>query len=174
MGAEMDDETRKRILALLGQHRIMTIATLRPDGWPHATTVSYVNEGFTLYFLCGLHSQKATNLARSDRVSLTIADDMSEPMAITGLSMAARARAVIDACEADRVLRMLPLKYPGQASFPVPMSRLRMFRAASQGTGGWSIQPFAPSADTSASPWWSGAAGEGIRTVGVISGGRLE
>ncbi len=91
MGAEMDDETRKRILALLGQHRIMTIATLRPDGWPHATTVSYVNEGFTLYFLCGLHSQKATNLARSDRVSLTIADDMSEPMAITGLSMAARA-----------------------------------------------------------------------------------
>lgn len=28
----MDEEIRKKILALLDQHRIMTIATLRPDG----------------------------------------------------------------------------------------------------------------------------------------------
>ena len=27
----------------------MTIATLRPDGWPQATTVGYVSEGLTLY-----------------------------------------------------------------------------------------------------------------------------
>ena len=71
----MDEEIRKKILALLDQHRIMTIATLRPDGWPQATTVGYVNEGLTLYFLCGLDSQKATNLARDDRVSLTIDHD---------------------------------------------------------------------------------------------------
>ena len=43
----MDKEIRKKILALLDQHRIMTIATLRPDGWPQATTVGYVNEGLT-------------------------------------------------------------------------------------------------------------------------------
>ena len=54
----MDEDIRKKILALLDQHRIMTIATLRPDGWPQATTVGYVNEGFTLYFLCGLDSQE--------------------------------------------------------------------------------------------------------------------
>ena len=53
----MDDAIKAKILALLDQHRIMTIATLRPDGWPQATTVSYVNEGLTLYFLCGLDSQ---------------------------------------------------------------------------------------------------------------------
>jgi nitroimidazol reductase NimA-like FMN-containing flavoprotein (pyridoxamine 5'-phosphate oxidase superfamily) len=124
----MDDEIRKRILTLLGQHRIMTIAALRPDGWPQATTVSYVNDGLTLYFLSGMHSQKAANLARNDRVSLTIADDTSDLMAITGLSMAAHARAVVDTSEADKILRMLLLKYPEQASFPVPMSRLRVFR----------------------------------------------
>jgi len=28
----MDEDIRKKILALLDQHRIMTIATLRPDG----------------------------------------------------------------------------------------------------------------------------------------------
>jgi hypothetical protein len=26
----------------------MPIATLRPDGWPQATTMGYVNEGLTL------------------------------------------------------------------------------------------------------------------------------
>src|ERR1700680_3699800 len=71
----MDEEIRNKILTLLDQHRIMTIATLRPDGWPQATTVGYVNEGFTLYFLCGRDSQKARNLARDDRVSLTIDHD---------------------------------------------------------------------------------------------------
>ena len=87
----MDEEIRRKILALLDQHRIMTIATLRPDGWPQATTVGYANEGLTLYFLCGSGSQKAANLARDDRVSLTIDHDTSDLMAITGLSMAARA-----------------------------------------------------------------------------------
>ena len=128
----MDKETQKKILALLDQHRIMTIATLRPDGWPQATTVGYVNEGLTLYFLCGLDSQKAANLARDDRVSLTIDHDTPDIMAITGLSMAARAKTVVDRDEAAKVLHMLPLKYPEQkVSLPVPMpgpDDVRIFR----------------------------------------------
>jgi nitroimidazol reductase NimA-like FMN-containing flavoprotein (pyridoxamine 5'-phosphate oxidase superfamily) len=43
----MEKEIRKKILALLDEHRIMTIATLRPDGWPQATTIGYVNEGLS-------------------------------------------------------------------------------------------------------------------------------
>jgi hypothetical protein len=31
----LTDEIRGKILTLLDQHRILTIATLRPDGWPH-------------------------------------------------------------------------------------------------------------------------------------------
>ena len=41
----------------------MTIATNRPDGWPQATTVGYVNDGLTIYFLCSPQSQKAANIA---------------------------------------------------------------------------------------------------------------
>ncbi|MFH0934986.1 MAG: pyridoxamine 5'-phosphate oxidase family protein [Pseudomonadota bacterium] len=127
----MDKEIRNQILALLDQHRIMTIATLRPDGWPQATTVGYVNEGLTLYFLCGLDSQKAANLARDDRVSLTIDHDTPDLMAITGLSMAAHAQAVLDRDEANKVLRMLPLKYPENIAVPIPMptpEEVRIFR----------------------------------------------
>jgi hypothetical protein len=114
----MDDMMRAKILALLDQHRIMSIATLRPDGWPQVTTVGYVSQGLTLYFLCGLDSQKAANLAHDD-------------MEIAGLSMAARAEAVTDREEAAKVLRMLPLKYPEQASLPIAMPKpedVRIFR----------------------------------------------
>jgi nitroimidazol reductase NimA-like FMN-containing flavoprotein (pyridoxamine 5'-phosphate oxidase superfamily) len=127
----MNEQIKEKILALLDQHRIMTIATLRPDGWPQATTVGYVNEGLTLYFLCGLESQKAANLALDDRVSLTIDHDTSDLMAIAGLSMAAHAQPVTDRTEAEKVLRMLPLKYPDQVSLPVPMPSpedVRLFR----------------------------------------------
>jgi hypothetical protein len=117
----MDEAIRSQILALLDQHRIMTIATLRPDGWPQATTVGYVNDGLTLYFLCGLDSQKAANLARDDRVSLAIDHDTPDLMAITGLSMAARAQAVVDRDEVSRILGLFPLKYPENIAVPIPM-----------------------------------------------------
>src|SRR6476661_795851 len=122
----MNDELRMKILALLDAHRIMTIATLRPDGWPQATTVGYVNEGLTLWFLCGLESQKAKNLALDNRVSITIDQDTPDIMSITGLSMAARAHRVTDKAEAEKVIGMLPLKYPdappstAQMKMPAP------------------------------------------------------
>lgn len=127
----MDADLKQKILALLDQHRIMTVATLRPDGWPQATTVGYVNDGLTLYFLCGLESQKARNLARDDRLSLTIDHDTADLMAITGLSMAAHAQAVTDRAEAEKVLRMLPLKYSDAPPLPMTMptpDQVRLFR----------------------------------------------
>ncbi len=127
----MEDEIKATVLRLLDQHRIMTVATLRPDGWPQATTVGYVSDGLTLYFLCGLDSQKAKNLAQDARISLTIDHDTADLMTITGLSMAAHAHAVDDRAEAERVLRMLPLKYPDAPPVPLKMptpDEIRVFR----------------------------------------------
>jgi len=128
----VNEEIRERILKLLEQHRIMTIATLRPDGWPQATTVGYANDGLTLYFLCGPDSQKAANLARDDRVSLTIDHDTPQVMEITGLSMAARAQAVVDVSEAEKAMRMLMERYPQQNSLPFTslpsFAEVRLFR----------------------------------------------
>lgn len=129
----MDETLRQKILELLDAHRIMTVATLRPDGWPQATTVGYVSEGMTLWFLCGLESQKAKNLARDDRISITIDHDTPDIMAITGLSMAARAHRITDQAEAEKVLRMLPLKYadapPSTANMKMPQpDEVALFR----------------------------------------------
>ena len=127
----MDEGIKKQILSLLEQHRIMTVATLRPDGWPQATTVGYASEGLTIYFLCGLDSQKATNIARDNRISLTIDHDAPQVMEITGLSMAARADPVLDPAEGKKVLRMLMAKYPPQGKLPLAMptpADVRIFR----------------------------------------------
>ena len=93
--------------------------------------MGYANEGLTLYFLCGPDSQKAANLARDDRVSLTIDHDTPQVMEINGLSMAAHAQAVVDPGEAETALHLLMLKYPQQASIPLPMptpADVRIFR----------------------------------------------
>jgi nitroimidazol reductase NimA-like FMN-containing flavoprotein (pyridoxamine 5'-phosphate oxidase superfamily) len=105
-GTVMDKTLEKKILDLLDQHRIMTVATNRPDGWPQATTVGYVNDGLTIYFLCSPQSQKAANLARDTRISLTIDHDVSDPMAITGLSMAAQAQPVTDPTEVAKAMKL--------------------------------------------------------------------
>jgi nitroimidazol reductase NimA-like FMN-containing flavoprotein (pyridoxamine 5'-phosphate oxidase superfamily) len=112
----MDPTLRSKILRLLDEHRIMSLATLRQDGWPQATTVGYVSEGLRLYFICGRESQKAANIARDNRVSLTIDHDAADPMAIRGLSMAANALPIQGGETARRVINeLLPKKYPEYA-----------------------------------------------------------
>ena len=39
------------IVDLLDRERLMTLACNRPDGWPQATTVGYLNDGLNLYFI---------------------------------------------------------------------------------------------------------------------------
>jgi nitroimidazol reductase NimA-like FMN-containing flavoprotein (pyridoxamine 5'-phosphate oxidase superfamily) len=129
----MDPSIQRKILALLDQHRDMSIATLRPDGWPQATTVGYGNDGLTLYFLCGLDSQKAANLARDDRVSLTIDHDTPQVMEISGLSMAAHAQPVSDPAEAQKAIDLMFAKYPLQDGLSLPLPKpedVRIFRVS--------------------------------------------
>ena len=116
----MEDAIRRKILEVLEQNRVMSLATLRPDGWPQATVVGFAHDGLTLYFLCGSESQKAKNLARDRRVSLTISTDMPQVMAITGLSMAAEAEPITDPAEAQRIGDLLISRYPPQADLPGP------------------------------------------------------
>jgi hypothetical protein len=64
-------------------------------------------------------------------VSLTVDHDAPQVMEITGLSMAGRAQPVTDRAEAEKVLRMLPMKYPPQTTLPGPMptaEQVRIFR----------------------------------------------
>ena len=100
------------ILRLLDEHRMMTLATNRPDGWPQATMVGYVNDGYLLYCFVARNSQKYANILRDSRVSLAIGSDAADPAEIKGLSLAGRAAEVTDRTEFDDVAKLRLKKYP--------------------------------------------------------------
>ena len=91
----MTPSTKRFILEQLKANRIMSLATVRPDGYPQATTVTYANDGLTLYFACDRNGQKVRNLRRSSKVSLTINKDTADWKRITGLSMGATAKVIV-------------------------------------------------------------------------------
>ena len=88
----MNKELRDQIVSIIDDVNDMTIATVREDGFPQATTVSYVNDGLTIYFMTAEDAQKAKNIARNGKVSLTINRDYQNWNEIEGLSMGALAR----------------------------------------------------------------------------------
>ncbi len=108
----MDSVLRDEILAILTAANDMTLATIRTDGYPQATTVSYANDGLLLYFGCASDSQKARNLARNGKVSLTINLPYANWGEIRGVSMGGRAAPVSDPRENERAGRLLLQKFP--------------------------------------------------------------
>jgi nitroimidazol reductase NimA-like FMN-containing flavoprotein (pyridoxamine 5'-phosphate oxidase superfamily) len=107
----MNRSRKTFILKLLEQHDNMNLATVRPDGFPQATTVGYANDGLDLYFCCGRASQKMRNLRRSSKVSLTIDRDYKDFHRIKGLSMGATARVLSKPGEVKRAFGLLSRKF---------------------------------------------------------------
>jgi hypothetical protein len=98
--------------SVLNQHGVMALATVRPDGWPQATMVCYINDGLTVYFLISRTSQKFANLGREGRVSIAIGSDARLPSQIKGLSMAAEVFEVRDEPYRSEVLARLSARHP--------------------------------------------------------------
>jgi len=111
----MTPRMRKQILDLMKGHPSMTIATVRPDGYPQATTVTYANDGLELYFSCDASSQKVRNIGRNRKVSLAIDRDADDWNEIKGLSLGGTAKVVKDQKEFRRALKLLMKKYPEMA-----------------------------------------------------------
>jgi nitroimidazol reductase NimA-like FMN-containing flavoprotein (pyridoxamine 5'-phosphate oxidase superfamily) len=73
---KMDEILKVKILDLLRRHHTMTLATVRPDGYPQATTVNYVHDDdLNLYFATDAASQKAGNIKLNNKVSAAIASE---------------------------------------------------------------------------------------------------
>jgi general stress protein 26 len=113
----MEKATHDKIIAILAGGGEMTIATMRPDGFPQATTVSYVHDDLTLYFGTAAESQKARNIALNDKVSLTVNLPYDREEEILGLSMGARAQRVTDRDEIAKIGRLMLRKFPQGADF---------------------------------------------------------
>lgn len=109
----MTPAMKRFILEQLKIHHNMSLATVRADGYPQATTVAYANDGLTLYFACDRNSQKARNLRRSSKVSITINKDWAGWKKIQGLSIGARAKILERPADTRRALALLTRKFKG-------------------------------------------------------------
>jgi len=110
----------QKAVQILNQHRLMTIATLRADGWPQATMVSYANDGLLLYFMISRSGQKYANIARDSRVSVAVGRDVEDPSQIRALSIAANASEVRDPAQRRRAIALIIERHPGLAKLPAP------------------------------------------------------
>ena len=131
----MDAAARDQIISIIDDVDDLTIATVRDDGYPQATTVSYVNDGLTIYFGTTADSQKARNLAANNRVSLTIDRPYSSWDAIEGLSLSGTAVPVDDKAEQDKVSNLLTEKFPQATDYippDMPQDALVIFRVEPQ------------------------------------------
>jgi hypothetical protein len=65
-------------IRILDGHRIMAIATNRPDGWPQNTIVGYANVGLLIYFMVFQTSQKLANISKDPRVAIAVGDEPAD------------------------------------------------------------------------------------------------
>ena len=116
----MDSALRAFVVDLLASHELLTLATVREDGWPQATTVGYVNDGLTLFVATGAEAQKVRNIRRDPRVSLTVNGANADWTRLQGLSMAASAQVLDSRSEIQRVARLMKKKFPSLVEFSDP------------------------------------------------------
>jgi general stress protein 26 len=111
-----DHGLRDRVLAVLDENRLMSVATLRADGWPQTTLVGYAHDDLRLYFVVARKSQKLANIERDPRVSIALGGHSPDGR-VRGLSMAAKVFEVTEVSEIVRLNELVLASYPEQALF---------------------------------------------------------
>jgi hypothetical protein len=109
-----------KAIEILDRYRLMAIATLRADGWPQVTMVSYANEGLLLYFVVSKRSQKYANIQRDSRVSIAVGRDFEDPGQIKALSIAANASDVRDPVQREHAIDLILARHPALGAMGRP------------------------------------------------------
>lgn len=119
-----------KAIQILDAHRIMAIATVRPDGWPQNTVVGYANDGLLVYFLVSRASQKFANIAKDERVAISVAMEPDDVRHIKAVYAGALASEVTDPDQRAEAWRLLTERHPNLADFELPdPSQSAMMRA---------------------------------------------
>ena len=112
---QLDTHHQKLALAILAKARDLTLASLRSDGAPHATTVSFASEALVLYAAIGIDSQKAHNIRQDGRVALTVNAPYQNWNEIQGLAIEGVAEIVTDQDQVRRASELLLSRFPQYA-----------------------------------------------------------
>jgi nitroimidazol reductase NimA-like FMN-containing flavoprotein (pyridoxamine 5'-phosphate oxidase superfamily) len=109
-------------LQILSQNRIVSIATVRPDGWPQSTIVGYANEGWRLYFLIYRTSQKFQNVQHDNRVSISVGQEPRSLREIKAVYAGCHVREVMDLKERSHAWDLLAERHPNLTDLAPPQN----------------------------------------------------
>jgi nitroimidazol reductase NimA-like FMN-containing flavoprotein (pyridoxamine 5'-phosphate oxidase superfamily) len=119
---DLESETvmEQQAITILNANRIMTIATVRPDGWPQATIVGYANDGFRIYFLTYRTSQKFDNMTHENRVAITVGHEPGELRDIKAVYAGCTVHEILDLAERSRAWDLLGERHPNLTDLAPP------------------------------------------------------
>lgn len=117
-------------IRILNANRIMSISTVRPDGWPQTTIVGYANRGFELLFMIYRSGQKFANIQKDNRVSIAIGGEPREIDQLQAVYAGAHAEEIADATERTEAWRQLMQRHSNLAGFAIPAESEAVFMRA--------------------------------------------
>lgn len=110
MGEPDPEEIRRRALAYLENHTVMTLATDGPEGlW--AAAVFYAHDNFNLIFLSAGHTRHGQNLAANPRAAATIQENYDDWPQIQGIQLSGTVR-LLDGKKREAAISLYREKYP--------------------------------------------------------------
>jgi hypothetical protein len=109
---QIDPDKYELATTILARAKELTLATVRGDGSPHASTVNFAADGLTIYAAISLDGSKAHDLSGEARVALTVNAPYDRWSEIQGMSIEGRAAFVTDPQELSFAGALLMYKLP--------------------------------------------------------------
>ncbi len=103
---------KETIIKYLGGHQGGTLSTIRPDGTPQASGISYVNIGLNLYFAMDPHSQKMKNIDHNPNVGFATFKDYHRWDRTRAVQLHGKCEVVTDKAEEEKVINLIVAKWP--------------------------------------------------------------
>ena len=108
----ISQQQARQVTEILRAGKDLVLASVRPDGTPHASTVSYANDGLRAYCAISLDSQKAHDIRHDAHVAFVVNAPYTLWRDIRGVSIDATARMLNQPAELRRASALLLKKYP--------------------------------------------------------------
>ncbi len=108
----MKQDLEEAIVSYLDSHRHLALATVKDDGSPYASIVSYVNKGLTIFFMTDPSSQKGKNIQFCPKVGVAISEDYLDWDKIEGVQLTGSVEWIADPAELKQVQQMFAQKFP--------------------------------------------------------------
>ena len=117
---QADRAAEAEAIRILDSHRIMSVATNRPDGWPQNTIVGYANLGLLIYFVVFRSSQKLANIQADRRIAIAVGQEPDGLNELQAVYAGANSAEVTDEVEKAQAWKLLAERHPNLAGLDLP------------------------------------------------------